>query len=804
MSQAVRLVLALLIAAGLSGIDPAGGAAAQTAAPDCSTTICPIGTVQGAVGAGAGGPTHRSPYAPASGNGAGTTDVTIQGVIYQKTLARTSSGGSNYGFFIQNTAATADADPATSDGLFVFHSTFTTLRRLDGTLYTPRVGDEVILRGRVVEFFSLTQLSNPRLVQLVRAGVDLAAELPAAEAAPPDDLTEAGRYWERHEGMRLRVPANSTVLGGRNVFPSTADGEVWVARPDSTIAQRVDPYTRRAFRDPHPLDNQPQPLFDDGNGYRIVLGSLGIKAAANDNTALIAPARTFDRLQGAPDGGLYFSFGKYQIMIGQQLQLAAGPDPSRNAPPAAFDRAHEYSLATFNVENLYDHRDDPFDGCDAAGNAGCPGVRPPFDYVPASQAAYEARLEELARQIVGDLHSPDIILVQEAEDQDICLVTLGALVCGTTDDADGKPDTLQELTTAVARRGGPTYQAVYDRDGADDRGIVSAFLYRTDRVELLPASATDPVLGATPAVSYRGAALPYNGDIQNPKALNAALPSDVDRSTGTDGSDVFTRAPQVGRFRVWRDAMGASVFVDLYVISNHFSSGPETRVGQRREQAAYNAAIAAALQAADPAARVVAGGDLNVFPRPDDPFRPGQVGYPSDQLAPLYNQGLTNLWDVLAAEAPASAYSYVFQGQAQTLDHLFVTTSQRAELVTMRAAHINADWPADDEGDGPRGTSDHDPQVARFSALPTFAKMAALVRYFAESGGLTGDGTDQTARLLLERLERAAHYAASGQQAACDAQIQAFINQVQGLDRSAITPAAAAALTTEAGLLAGC
>ena len=32
----------------------------------------------------------------------------------------------------------------------------------------------------------------------------------------------------------------------------------------------------------------------------------------------------------------------------------------------------------------------------------------------------------------------------------------------------------------------------------------------------------------------------------------------------------------------------------------------------------------------------------------------------------------------------------------------------------MRAAHVNAGWPADFSGDGARGVSDHDPQIARF------------------------------------------------------------------------------------------
>ena len=69
-----------------------------------------------------------------------------------------------------------------------------------------------------------------------------------------------------------------------------------------------------------------------------------------------------------------------------------GADPSANAARSPANRNEEFAVATFNVENLYDFRDDPFDGCDFAGNTGCPGVSPPFDYVPASAEAYQARL----------------------------------------------------------------------------------------------------------------------------------------------------------------------------------------------------------------------------------------------------------------------------------------------------------------------------------------------------------------------------------------------------------------------------
>lgn len=756
--------------------------------------VLPIGAVQGVVSDSDDGLSHRSSFAPPSGNNPGET-VVVRGVIYQKTLARTSTGGSQNGFFIQNTPETADGDSRSSDGIFVFMGSFTSL--IGG--YIPVVGDEVVISGRVTEFFNLTELSSARLLRLVRSGVDLDAELPAFDVKPPDDLVEANRYWERHEGMRAQVPAGSLVIDSRDVFASTADGEVWLMRGDHPVAQWADPYTRRVFRDPHPLDNlDSNQLFDDGNGYRIVLGSLGIKAVAGDNTALIAPARTYDVVNNAPVGGVYFSFSKYQIMVEQQLELTSGVDPALNAPPQAFDPGEEFSLATFNVENLYDFRDDPFDGCDFAGNPGCPGVNPPFDYVPPSDAAYQTRLNEIARQIVGDLHSPDIILVQEAEDQDICTVTGWVLTCGASNNADGKPDTLQELAAVIYSLGGPPYDAAYDRDGADDRGIVAAYLFRTDRVELLPAYNDDPVLSSSPAVEYRGDPLPFNSDAQNPKALNADLPDDVDLSTGVDGSLVFTRAPQVGLFRLWRDGLGASVFTDVYIANNHFSSTPNARVGQRTEQAAYNAAIVAALQEANPHVRVVVGGDLNVYPRPDDPFTPGHSLFPSDQLAPLYEQGLVNLFDILVAEVPASAYGYIFQGQTQTLDQVFVTPSVLADLVQVRVAHINSDFPADYAGDGPRGTSDHDPNVSRYDALPTLEKLESLVRYYVAQGDITGNNT---AGILLDRLARARRFFERGQMDAYQDQLQAFIDQVQDFTPQFITPFASQALVEETLLL---
>ena len=78
---------------------------------------------------------------------------------------------------------------------------------------------------------------------------------------------------------------------------------------------------------------------------------------------------------------------------------------------------------------------------------------------------------------------------------------------------------------------------------------------------------------------------------------------------------------------------------------------------------------------------------------------------PADQLGALYEAGLHNLWEDLLEDAPSAAYSYVFQGQAQTLDHLFVNPALYGDLVQMRAAHVDAGWPADFADDGPRASA---------------------------------------------------------------------------------------------------
>jgi len=675
--------------------------------------IIPIGVVQGSVSDVDTGATFRSPFAPATGNGAGQR-VTIQGVIFEKTIQPTASGGYN-GFFVQNSAATADADDLSSDGIYVYMSTNSSIPTLGGSTYVPAVGDEVVITGTVSEYYNMTELSNVYLIgPVLRSGIDLDTEIVTPTLEPPDDLLTANIYWERLEGMRVRIPADSIVLGGRSAF-SPPDGEVWVATPTSTIALRTDPYERRAFRDAHPLDDNYDPTTWDGNGYRILMGSWGVKADAEDPTTLIDPARTFDAVTSSPVGGLNYTFNKYRVEVSTQPIYLEGVDPAANMPPTAIaDRTDAYSIVDYNLENVYDFRNNPFSGCDFEGDSGCAkvdpflsAVTPPYDYVPASDEVYQARLTDIATQIIEDLHQPDILMVQEVENQDICSVDQGILVCGIVDNADGKPDVLQELALKIASLGGAAYDAAFDRDSSDLRGIAPAYMYRTDRVELLPAVG-DPVLGEAPAVNYAGASVAANSDISNPKTLNAVLPAGV---SACETSWVFPRAASVALFRIHANGMDDTVYNDVYVINNHFKSGPDSCVAHRTEQAKYNAALIGYIEALMPSARIVMGGDLNVYPRPDD------TSYgASDQLGSLYDPalGLTNLWETLLAESPAAAYSYVYMGTAQTLDQMFINQPLMSDLKEFRIAHINSDFPADYAGDVARGTSDHDPNVATF------------------------------------------------------------------------------------------
>ena len=90
----------------------------------------------------------------------------MRGVVTQEMLARSSAGNPQNGIFLQNTPAAADGDPTTSDGIFVFMGGVHHAAAWTAGHVHPQVGDELVLRATVTEFFALTQLTSARLVSV--------------------------------------------------------------------------------------------------------------------------------------------------------------------------------------------------------------------------------------------------------------------------------------------------------------------------------------------------------------------------------------------------------------------------------------------------------------------------------------------------------------------------------------------------------------------------------------------------------------------------------------------------------------
>jgi len=147
----------------------------------------------------------------------------------------------------------------------------------------------------------------------------------------------------------------------------------------------------------------------------------------------------------------------------------------------------------------------------------------------------------------------------------------------------------------------------------------------------------------------------------------------------------------------------------------------------------------------------------------------------SQPLTILESAGLTTLIETLPLN---ERYSYVFDGNSQTLDHMQVSDGLLAALVQFDSVHANSEF-ADQ-------ISDHDPQAALFSLAVTEASLCSLVESMVENPGI--------ANALCAKLDAAAASEAHGNANAKAGQIGAFINQVNAQRGKAISDADATRL----------
>ena len=629
-----------------------------------SAQLVSIGRVQGPSPEDAAAAAFRSPMAGEI--------VEVEGLVHQRLQWKDSQGEIHHAIGLQNRPAESDRDPRTSDGILVY------LGQVRAPGSPLAAGDWVRLGGRVTERFGQTEIAEVEFRERREGGRSRLNELEIKDVNPPADHAAAAAYWERLEGMRVRLRGGALVTGATQVYGEGEDAQIWVVPEGQPLIGRFPDFHRRVFRDVHPLDDHPELGFDNGNGFRIQLNSFGLGAHSAGRLRLLPPLPVGAVLGQSLDGMVLYGYRQYRIAVEQMPRVSQrGPDHRKNHGPGP--TGSSFRIATYNVENLYDHRDDPGDPCDAHGNPGLGGIRPPFNYLPSGEADYRERLGRIAEGIFNSLGAPGILLLQEVEAQDLS--------------GKGGNDILDDLGDSIPSSGGWRYRAIAHPKGADERGITCGFLYREDQCELIDLRTLDLFQTMMKRVSPR-----FQIEFGTEESKGVASIQGTYQDPNGGSSFVFSRPCQILGVRI-KDRPDRP----LFLLNNHFSSRPDRRVLQRREQARANAAIVAGLLSIDPEAWIVVGGDLNVYPRPDDPFPEKR----SDQLASLYEVGLINLYDKLLAEAPQSAYTYVYQGQAQVLDHLFLSPSLARTRHSVSVAHLNADWPV--SSNYPWKVSDHDP-----------------------------------------------------------------------------------------------
>jgi len=634
--------------------------------PPVPPTVRPIPTIQGAG--------HTSPFVG--------DRVRTGGVV-------TALAGN--GYYLQDPAG--DGDVATSDAIFVFTGA-------GGT--TPAVGDAVRVDGVVAEFtpggagtgnLSITQITNGTFTVLGAGNavpapmtIGLAGRVPPTQTIDDDGLasfdpaTDGIDFYEGLEAMRVQV--FSPVVTGSNRF-----GEISVVTDNGAYA---GPRTEAGGVVVTPTDFNPERVIIDDALPGVETPGVNVG----------------DLLAGPVVGVLSYDFGNFKLLATSDVTIAV---PTTNAPEvtALAPVGDRLTVATFNVENL----DPKVEDRQLVDRKGASNVDDDLG---------EGKFDALADRIVTNLKSPDVLILEEVQDEN------GAELPGST---SGQL-TADTLIAAIGAAGGPAYEyrevaPEPNSDGGQPGGNIRVgFLFNPARVDFVdrdPGTATED----TDVV-----------EIDNDPALTHS----PGRVAPTDPAFEDSRKPLAGEF----------VFngQTLFVIGNHFASkgGDDPLFGrnqppvqgtlpQRLEQADAVADFVREIYAVDPDANVIVAGDLNDF-------------WFSQTLGILEAAGLYNL---VLDVPPEDRYTFNFDGNVQALDHMLVSPNllKYAEPA-VDIVHANSDFSPQTR------PTDHDPIVGRFTlpeADPTIdvpvtkGKNDVVVR---RSGDLL-QVTDRTGAVLFSR-----------------------------------------------------
>ncbi len=541
--------------------------------------------------------------------GAGHSSTMVdQNVVTTGIVTGVKLGGSAQGYYIQDPDGDGNSD--TSDGIFVFTGT-----NAPGV----NIGDAVEVTGTVSEFGFGSDLSATQISQTAVTTTATGQSLPDAiilgssgyivpdKIIDSDGMTvfnpavDALDFYESLEGMRVTLP-NAQVTENNNRF-----GEIYAVDKDTATGLNDRGGITNASDDPQPEKLQIDDSLFDGRTADVTLG---------------------DQL-GDVTGIMGYGFGNFELLPTENITpTSGGLSPEVSLIMAADD---QLTVASYNVENL---------------------------------TAGDDRMALFGQQVVNNLNSPDIIGLQEIQDNN-----------GTGRDVLSASQTYQDMIDAIIAAGGPEYavaaldpESINSTGGQSNGNIRNGFLYRVDRVDLkegslefTPGYDTDTYIdpNGVEKLSFASSRPPLSATfIFNGEEINIVNVHFRSRG-GSDPLFGSVQPPGTGKPEK-RDA--EAIFVNEYIqnILNDITDN------------------------------VIVLGDMNAF-------------WFEQAMALLADDDLFALSSLLDIE---ERYSTIYQGVAQALDHMLVSAALWAMNPIFDYVHVNSGF-----GDQ---FSDHDPLLASF------------------------------------------------------------------------------------------
>ncbi|NWJ45467.1 MAG: lamin tail domain-containing protein [Chloroflexi bacterium] len=605
--------------------------------------------------------------------GAGLRSPYENQLITTEGVVTAIKSSSGVGFFMQDPSG--DGNNNTSDAIFVFTSTTPTVT----------VGNRVRVSGAVTEYQRLP--ADQPLTEITSATI---TDLGASQLLPT-----SVRISLTTSGAGIRQPPLATIYSTSTFDPTTdaldfyeslegmlvrVDNAVVVGPTSSGSEFWIVPdngigasgFTTRSAIAISSDDFNPERILVDNN----VLGSPNPQVALGDR--ITAP------ITGLLDyGSTSSSSGQYRL---QTVAAITAIDTSQRPPQTsltALSNSNYLRIASYNIEN--------------------------FNALPENAT----RLAVIADHIRLNLGAPDILTLVEVQDDN------GTGTGITTAEAN-----MSALSVAISSAGGPAYSWRYvspqaNQDGGAINGNIRVvFFYRTDR-----------------GLSFveRGSAGPTDATQVNADGSLTLSPGRVDP---TNSAFLDSRKPLAGEFSFNGQR--------LIVIANHFNSriGDDSLYGsnqppvlnteaKRLNQARVVRTFVNMLLTADPNARVVVTGDLNdyEFSAAARILKQGAADLP---VSPA--QGLIDAVENVALTA--GRYTYIYEGNAQTIDHIFYSNTLSPQVVTSAIVHLNAGKLASDLS----RASDHEAVVTDFDFTQTSCN-PYIIKFTSD------DGTDTCGNL---------------------------------------------------------